>query len=135
MEWLSRCIYQKFLLIYPSLNGCCSFGLWPATKDHTVALSLLPPLRSEREWKEGQFNRTANEVNSNNNNTDKKKYVKNKQRNAQCNSHRIMPHSQCSHLASSPDSEQSMMAHGIEYSVLFGQFGSAHPAVSPPGFW
>jgi len=26
-----------------------------------------------------------------------------------------------------------MMAHGTEYPVLFGQVGSAHLAVSPPG--
>jgi len=27
------------------------------------------------------------------------------------------------------------MAHGMEYPVLFGQVGSGHPAVSPPGSW
>ena len=31
--------------------------------------------------------------------------------------------------------EPSMVAHGIEYSVLFGQAGSARPTVSPPGYW
>jgi len=33
--------------------------------------------------------------------------------------------------------EPSMMAHGMEYPALFGQVGvgSAHPAVSLPGFW
>ena len=36
--------------------------------------------------------------------------------------------------ASSPHSEPSMMSHGIEYPVLFGQFGSASQAVSLPGF-
>jgi len=31
--------------------------------------------------------------------------------------------------------EPSMMAHGMEYPALFGQVGSAHPAVSLPGVW
>jgi len=30
--------------------------------------------------------------------------------------------------------EPSMMAHGMEYPALFGQVGSAHPAVPLPGF-
>jgi len=34
-----------------------------------------------------------------------------------------------------PPLEPSMRAHGMEYPVLFGQFGSACGAVSPPGFW
>jgi len=34
-----------------------------------------------------------------------------------------------------PPPEPSMAAHGTEYPALFGQFGSAGPAVSPPGFW
>ena len=38
-------------------------------------------------------------------------------------------------LPSSPQPEPSMMAHGMEYPVLFGQVGSACLAVSPPGFW
>ena len=28
-----------------------------------------------------------------------------------------------------------MVEHGVKYPVLFGQFGSAQLAVSPPGFW
>ena len=32
-----------------------------------------------------------------------------------------------------PPSEPSMMAHGLEYPDLFGQVGSAHPAVPLPG--
>jgi len=36
---------------------------------------------------------------------------------------------------SSPPPEPSMTAHGMEYPALFGQVGSARPAVSPPGFW
>jgi len=60
---------------------------WPATRDHTVTLSSLPLLGWEEEWKEkgktlgseqGQFNRRANEVNSNNDNTDQKN-IQNKQ--------------------------------------------------------
>jgi len=35
---------------------------------------------------------------------------------------------------SSPQPEPGMAAHGMEYPVLFGQVGSARPAVSPPGF-
>jgi len=86
---------------------------------------------------EGQFNRTANEAKSNDNNTDKKN-IQNKQRIAQNNSHRPvpcmlpsrnkLPHGQLPHSA------PRMTAHGIEYPVLFGQFGSACLAVSPPGF-
>jgi len=34
-----------------------------------------------------------------------------------------------------PQPEPSMAAHGMEYPVLFSQFGSARPALSPPGFW
>jgi len=34
----------------------------------------------------------------------------------------------------SPPPEPSMMAHGMEYLALFGQVGSAHSAVSLPGF-
>ena len=34
-----------------------------------------------------------------------------------------------------PRPEPSMTARGVEYPVLFGHFGSARPAVSPPGFW
>jgi len=34
---------------------------------------------------------------------------------------------------SSPPPERSMMAHGMEYPVLFGQVGSALPAVPLPG--
>jgi len=54
---------------------------WLATKGHKVTLSPLPPLGWEGEWKEkgkthrlgyGHFNRTAKEVNSNNNSADKK---------------------------------------------------------------
>jgi len=37
-------------------------------------------------------------------------------------------------LPSSPPSEPSMTAHGMEYSALFGQVGSARPAESLPGF-
>jgi len=33
-----------------------------------------------------------------------------------------------------PPLEPSMMAHGIEYPVLFGQVGSVNPAVPLPGF-
>jgi len=36
---------------------------------------------------------------------------------------------------SSPQPEPSLMAHGTEYPALFGQVGSARPAVSPPGSW
>jgi len=35
---------------------------------------------------------------------------------------------------SSPPPEPSMMALCMEYPVLFGQVGSAHPALSLPGF-
>ena len=34
-----------------------------------------------------------------------------------------------------PPPEPSMMAHGMEYPALFGQVGSARPAVPLPGFW
>jgi len=34
-----------------------------------------------------------------------------------------------------PHPEPSMTAHGMEYRTLFGQVGSALPAVFPPGFW
>jgi len=34
-----------------------------------------------------------------------------------------------------PPPEPGITAHGMEYPALFGQFGSAHPAVYPPGFW
>jgi len=34
---------------------------------------------------------------------------------------------------SSPPPEPGMMAHGMEYPALFGQVGSAHPAVPLPG--
>jgi len=36
---------------------------------------------------------------------------------------------------SSAPPEPSMTAHGIEYRALFGQVGSACPAVPLPGFW
>jgi len=35
---------------------------------------------------------------------------------------------------SSPPPEPSMTAHGMEYPALFGQVGSASPAVPLPGF-
>jgi len=35
----------------------------------------------------------------------------------------------------SPPPEPSMTAHGMEYPAVFGQIGSALPAVSLPGFW
>jgi len=35
---------------------------------------------------------------------------------------------------SSPPPEPRMMAHGMEYPALFGQVGSARPAVPLPGF-
>ena len=34
-----------------------------------------------------------------------------------------------------PSPEPSMTAHGMEYSALFRQVGSARPAVSLSGFW
>jgi len=37
-------------------------------------------------------------------------------------------------LPPTPRPEPSMTAHGMEYPALFGQVGSAHPAVSPSGF-
>jgi len=36
---------------------------------------------------------------------------------------------------SSPQPEPSMTTHGMEYPALFGQVGSARPAVCPPGSW
>jgi len=39
-----------------------------------------------------------------------------------------------SHHAAPPSPEPSMTAHGMEYPALFGQLGSACPAVSLPGF-
>jgi len=78
------------------------------------------------------------EANSNNNNIEKEN-TQNKQQNAQSNSHCPMTHTllSCNLLPPSqlPTPEHSMMAHGIEYSILSGQFGSAGQAVSPPGFW
>jgi len=79
---------------------------------------------------EGQLNRTANEANSNNNNTDKEN-IQNKQRNAQSDSQPPMPCAlqSCESLPPGqlPHPEHSMMARGIKYPVLFGQFGSACP--------
>jgi len=40
-----------------------------------------------------------------------------------------------SHRPAPPPSEPSMTAHGMEYPALFGQVGSAHPAVPLPGVW
>jgi len=87
----------------------------------------------------GQFDRTANEANSNTNNTDKEN-IQNKQRNVRNNSHRPVPRMlpSCNHFpppASSLPPEPSMTARGIEYPVLFDQVGSAGQTVSPPGFW
>jgi len=45
------------------------------------------------------------------------------------------PEMQLSSSRPAPSPEPSMMARGIEYPVLFGQFGSASQAVSPSGFW
>jgi len=65
--------------------------------------------------------------------------MQNKQRNVQSTSYSLMPSTlprrnflPQGHL---PHSEPSMTAHGMEYPVLSGQFGSARLAVSPPGFW
>jgi len=37
--------------------------------------------------------------------------------------------------AAPPHPEPSMTAHGMQYPALFGQVGSAHLAVFPPGSW
>jgi len=97
----------------------------------------------ERKWHKthgsgsGQCNRTANEANSNGSSTDKEN-IQNKQRNAQSNSHLPMPHAftscDCLPPKPAPQPEPGMTAHGIEYPVLFGQFGSACLAVFPPSF-
>jgi len=42
---------------------------------------------------------------------------------------------ECVPTPSSPPREPSMTAHGMEYPALFGQVGSAPPAVPLPGFW
>jgi len=106
--------------------------LWPlpATQDHhALALPPLPPLGwgGEREEKGktrgsgwGQFNRTANEANSNNSNTDKKN-IQNSGTHAATLSHRSTPSGSraANHLPPGqlPPSAPSMMAHGIEYPI------------------
>ena len=64
---------------------------------------------------------------------------KTKQQNAESNSHHLLPpHAPeprlTSHCPAPPQPEPSMTAHGMEYPALFGQVGSARPAVFPPGF-
>jgi len=71
------------------------------------------------EWKkakthgsgQGQFNRTANEANSNNNNTDKEN-TQNKQQNAQSNSHRLVPRVLPSRDSLPPTSSPTGTQHG-----------------------
>jgi len=46
---------------------------------------------------------------------------------------RVFLNYDCLPTAQLPHPEPSMMAQGIKYPVLFGQFGSACLAVSPPG--
>ena len=73
----------------------------------------------------GQFNGATNEVNSSNSNTEKKN-VRNKEGNAQSNSHHLvpcaLPSPDCLCPAQLLPSEHSMAAHGIEKTVLFDQF-------------
>jgi len=64
---------------------------------------------------------------------------KTKQQNAESNSHHppppCAPEPQDFPPPSSPQPDPSMTAHGMEYPALFGQVGSARPAVFPPGSW
>ena len=45
------------------------------------------------------------------------------------------PEPQLPYPRRAPQTESSKTTHGMEYPVLFGQFGWARPAVSPPGSW
>jgi len=65
---------------------------------------------------------------------------KTNQPNTESCSHRLPPTcarqpQESSRHPASPQPEPSMIAHGMEYPALFGQVGSACPAVSLPGFW
>jgi len=83
------------------------------------------------------LNRTANKGNRNNNGTDKEN-TQNKT--AECREQLSLPAATSCCPAppdcpAPPHPEPSMTAHGIPYHTLFGQVGSALPAVFPPGFW
>jgi len=112
---------------------------WPRleSKDHTVILSSLSPAgvgtRMERRRQKlvgqdkGSLTETANKANSKKNSTDKEN-IQNKQRNAQSNSHGLMP---CALLSSdslspqpAPQPEASMAAHGIKYPVCLASWFS-----------
>jgi len=101
---------------------------WPATKDHAAGLLLLPPLGWGGECKEkaethgsgyGQFNRTAKEANSNNNNTDEQSIQK--QRNAWNNS-LSPPH---------PHPAPSMTSQGIKHPVCWASLGQLAQLCTP----
>jgi len=84
------------------------------------------------------FNRTANEANSNNNNTDMEN-IQNKR--VECTEQLSLPDAlalpshDCLPPGQPPSLEPGVAAHGTEYPVQFGQYGSAHPPVSPLSFW
>jgi len=92
---------------------------------------------------QGQFHRTANKGNRNNNDTDKENTQNKTKQNSRTQRELLsLPATAARSRAatdlpplSSPQLEPSMTAYGMEYPVLFGQVGSASPAMFLPGFW
>jgi len=82
------------------IDRCCSLAVTSNKGPHDPSIAPHPTGVGRRVEKEtqklmglekGSLTETANEVNSNNSNTDKKN-IQNKQRNGQSNPHRPMPH-------------------------------------------
>ena len=128
------------------LQRCLGFGCRRQQKHHTAA---PPPAavrrRMERERQKlvgrdkGSLTELQTEGNRNNNGTDKEKT---QQRTAQATD----PLSRTGPAPCTPELrvssrrhphplEPSVTAHGMEYRALFGQVGSARPAVPLPGVW
>jgi len=122
--------------------------VWPQLATKAPSGSPSPRRAAEENGKkqaeiggsgQGQFNRTANKGNRNNNDTEKEK-TQHKPHNSESLSLGAPPLRAPKPRVSSrppapPPPERSMTAHGMEYTALFGRVGSAHPAVPLPGFW
>jgi len=116
------------------------FGCGRQQKRHVAA---PPPAGVRRRMKRNRQKLvgrdTANKGNSNNNDTDKGNTQNKTDRTTEPLSRTtVAAHSRAASEFPPPRSplpEPSMTAHGMEYPALFGQVGSACPAVPLPGFW